>query len=112
MTLLFENLIGNAIKYRQTEAAPRIHISTRADARVVEFCVADNGIGIEPEHLETIFAPFKRLHGHEYSGTGLGLAMCQKIVERYGGRIWAESTYGDGSAFHFTIPSQKQEHPQ
>src|SRR5579862_2494659 len=112
LTLLFENLIGNAIKYRRPEAPPRIHISTRASARVVEFSVADNGIGIEPEHLETIFAPFKRLHGHEYPGTGLGLAMCQKIVERYGGRIWVESSYGEGSTFHFTVPMQKQAYAQ
>jgi len=108
LTLLFENLIGNAIKYSRPEAAPRIHISARVIERVVEFSVQDNGIGIEPEHLTTIFAPFKRLHGHEYPGTGLGLAMCQKIAERYGGKIWAESTYGEGSTFRFTIPTQKQ----
>ena len=92
VTLLFQNLIGNAVKYRRPEAAPHIHVSARAaGARVVEFSVSDNGIGIEAEHLETIFAPFKRLHGLEYPGTGLGLAMCQKIVERYGGRIRVES---------------------
>jgi light-regulated signal transduction histidine kinase (bacteriophytochrome) len=112
LTLLFQNLIGNAIKYHQPEAAPRIHVSARESARVIEFSVRDNGIGIEAEHLETIFAPFKRLHGHEVPGTGLGLAMCQKIVERYGGRIWVESSFGEGSTFRFTIPTQKQVNTQ
>src|SRR5580704_14930408 len=106
LTLLFQNLIGNAIKYRRPEAAPRIHVSAHENARMVDFSVYDNGIGIEAEHLQTIFAPFKRLHGHEYPGTGLGLAMCQKIIERYQGRIWADSTEGIGSTFHFTLPAK------
>jgi PAS domain S-box-containing protein len=108
LTLVFQNLIGNAMKYRQPDAVPRIHVSARQTARVTEFSVRDNGIGIEAEHLKAIFAPFKRLHGNEIPGTGLGLAMCQKIVERYGGRILVESSFGEGSTFRFTIPTQKQ----
>ncbi|MFZ0594700.1 MAG: ATP-binding protein, partial [Bryobacteraceae bacterium] len=66
------------------------------------FSVADNGIGIEQQYLKSVFAPFKRLHEREYAGTGIGLAICQRILERYGGVIWATSTYGEGSTFHFT----------
>ena len=103
--LLFQNLIGNAIKYRRPETAARIHISAQEDGNQWRITVQDNSMGIEAEYLETIFAPFKRLHGREVPGTGMGLAICQRIVERYGGRIWAESTYGQGSAFHFTLPA-------
>jgi two-component system, chemotaxis family, CheB/CheR fusion protein len=104
LTLLFQNLIGNAIKYCRSDESPRIHVSAAQRDGAWNFAVMDNGIGIDAEFLQMIFAPFKRLHGREYPGTGIGLAMCQKIVERYQGRIWAESTAGRGSAFHFTIP--------
>jgi signal transduction histidine kinase len=100
-----QNLIGNALKYRRSDEPARIHVSTQRSAGVWSFSVRDNGIGIEAEHLEKIFAPFKRLHGSEYPGSGIGLAICQKLVERYGGRIWAESEYGQRSTFHFTIPA-------
>lgn len=106
LTLLLQNLIGNAIKYRREDQPPRIRVSAVRGAGAWNFSVTDNGIGIEAEHLETIFAPFKRLHGREYPGTGLGLAMCSKIVERYRGRIWVESTPGQGAAFHFTLPAK------
>ena len=106
LALLFQNLIGNAIKYRRQGEAPSIRVSAARRDGAWSFSVADNGIGIDDEYLETIFSPFKRLHGREYPGTGLGLAMCQKIVERYRGRIWAESTNGQGAAFHFTFPAQ------
>ena len=106
LTLLFQNLIGNAIKYRRQDQPPRIRVTARHSDGSWNFSVSDNGIGIDSEHLETIFAPFKRLHGREYPGTGIGLAMCQKIAERYGGRIWAESTVGQGAAFHFTLPTK------
>ena len=105
VTMLFQNLIGNAIKYRRPDAPPSIRISAERSGGSWNFSVTDNGIGIEAEHLQTIFGPFKRLYGREYPGTGLGLAMCQKIVERYGGRIWVQSTFGQGSVFHFALPA-------
>ena len=102
---LFQNLIGNAIKYRSPERAPVVIIGASRDAAVWHFSVEDNGIGIEPEFTKTIFGLFKRLHrAEEYSGTGLGLAICQRIVEQYGGRIWVESKPGQGSTFKFTVP--------
>jgi signal transduction histidine kinase len=104
LTLLLQNVISNAIKYSRREIAPRIHVSASRNEGEWVFSVQDNGIGIESGDLDKIFAPFKRLHGKEYPGTGLGLAMCQKIVERYGGRIWAESVAGQGSTFRFTLP--------
>jgi signal transduction histidine kinase len=101
---LFQNLIGNAIKYRGLEP-PKIHVSAKPRHSGWTFCVEDNGIGIDPEYAQQIFGVFKRLHGHLYPGTGIGLAICQRIVERYGGRIWVESTLGQGSLFCFTLPA-------
>jgi light-regulated signal transduction histidine kinase (bacteriophytochrome) len=107
LMLLFQNLISNAIKYRRAEVPPDINIRAQNKKDGMwHFSVTDNGIGIEPQYLSTIFAPFKRLHGsNEYPGSGLGLAICKRIVERAGGRIWAEST-GQGSVFHFTLPDK------
>ncbi len=105
LILIFQNLIGNAIKYRRRDVPPQIRISAAREDNQWQFSIADNGIGIEQQHLKTIFAPFKRLHGRECAGTGIGLAICQRILERYGGMIWATSTYGEGSTFHFTTPA-------
>jgi light-regulated signal transduction histidine kinase (bacteriophytochrome) len=102
---LFQNLIGNAIKYRKPEIAPIVLVSARRRAPYWEFAVEDNGIGIAPEYVETIFVVFKRLHSPEkYPGSGLGLAICQRIVEQYGGRIWAQSEASKGAVFRFLIP--------
>ncbi len=102
---IFQNLIGNAVKYRSQEA-PEIEISAELDEHRVRFAVRDNGLGIERQYFDKIFILFQRLHTREeYSGTGIGLAICKKIVERYGGNIWVESRVGEGSTFFFTLPS-------
>ena len=102
---LFQNLIGNAIKYRSLERSPAVHLAAERHDGYWTFTVTDNGIGIEPEYKENIFELFKRLHNNdEYSGTGIGLAICRRIVDRYHGRIWVESKPGQGSTFHFTLP--------
>jgi len=104
LTQLFQNLIGNAIKYRD-QRRPEIRIAARPEGDVTVFSVEDNGIGIEPQYFERIFQMFQRLHTRKaYSGTGIGLALCRKIVERHGGRIWVESRLGQGSTFLFTMP--------
>jgi len=103
MNSLFLNLVGNALKYGG-EHKPRVHVSTESVRDLFRFSVTDNGIGIAPEDQKRIFEPFKRLHGREIPGTGIGLAICQRIVEHYGGRIWVESELGAGSAFYFTLP--------
>jgi PAS domain S-box-containing protein len=103
---IFQNLIGNAIKYRSPERRPIVHVAAeRQNGRWI-FAVSDNGIGIDPEYKENIFGLFKRLHGSdEYSGTGIGLAICRRIVDRYHGRIWVESEPGRGSTFRFSLPA-------
>ena len=107
---LFQNLIGNAIKYRSPGRTPAVHVTAERGNGHWIFAVSDNGIGIDSEYRERIFALFKRLHtSEEYSGTGIGLAICQRIVERYQGRIWVESKFGQGSTFRFTLPTEADE---
>jgi signal transduction histidine kinase len=108
LTQLFQNLIGNAIKFRGGES-PNISITAEGQRGQWLFAVSDNGIGIAPEHAEAVFAIFKRLHTREeYPGSGIGLAICKRIVEQSGGRIWVESQMGRGSTFKFTLPAVKR----
>jgi light-regulated signal transduction histidine kinase (bacteriophytochrome) len=105
--LLFQNLIGNALKFRGGEP-PQIHVGAQRQEGQWLFAVSDNGIGIEPQYFERIFQIFQRLHTRkEYPGTGIGLAVCKKIVERHGGAISVQSQPGRGSTFSFTIPDNK-----
>ena len=102
---LFQNLMENAIKF-QGEDAPRIHISCQPQNGSYLFSIRDNGIGIDPQYFERVFVVFQRLHGmDQYPGTGIGLAMCKKIVERHRGKIWIESEPGKGTTFYFTLPA-------
>lgn len=107
LTELFQNLLSNAIKYRSPERSPRIHLGCERRQSETLFCLKDNGIGFDGSHAERIFEPFQRLHNtREFSGTGVGLAICKKIVERQGGRIWAESQPKRGATFFFTVPDR------
>jgi PAS domain S-box-containing protein len=102
---VFQNLIGNAIKFRKNDEPPRVHVGVRRQGNDWIFCVRDNGIGIESQYAGRIFLIFQRLHSRkEFPGTGIGLAICKKAIERHGGRIWVESELGRGAAFYFTIP--------
>jgi light-regulated signal transduction histidine kinase (bacteriophytochrome) len=100
---LFQNLIGNSLKYRG-DRTPMVRVWSEDTPEECIVHVADNGIGFDPAYASQIFEPFKRLHGYEYAGSGIGLAICSRIVKQYGGRIWAESQPGEGSTFSFSVP--------
>ena len=105
MVRLFQNLIGNALKYRKPDVPPVIHVSAQQQDSMWMITVQDNGIGFDAQDAKQIFSPFKRLHAEQdYPGSGVGLAICRRIVERHGGRIWADSQPGQGASFHFTLP--------
>ena len=104
---LLQNLIGNAIKYRGPDPL-HVHVSAELQGEEWLFSVSDNGIGIAPQYHDRIFGIFKRLHGKEIPGTGIGLAICQRIVEWHGGKIWVESDLGSGAEFRFTLAKEPQ----
>jgi len=110
---LFQNLVGNGVKFRRDDP-PRVHLSARPSSTpgVWEFACSDNGIGIEPQYADKIFVIFQRLHGRDtYTGTGIGLAMCKKIVEHHGGRLWLDTDPRDtpGAVFRWTLPERQAE---
>ncbi|MDI6723093.1 MAG: PAS domain S-box protein [Methanobacterium sp.] len=108
ITCVFENLIGNALKFRREGKKPKIHISARKEDNEYVFSVSDNGIGLEEEYSDRIFEVFKRLHAiGEYQGAGIGLAIVKRIIDRHGGKVWVESKLGKGSTFYFTVPIKK-----
>ena len=109
LTQLFQNLVGNAMKFHGTRP-PQVHIGAEFEDGRWHFRVKDNGIGIDPQHADRVFVIFQRLHSRtEYPGTGIGLALCKRIVERHGGTIWLESELGKGTVFHFTLPRARKE---
>ena len=108
LTELVQNIVSNSLKYRGTQP-PQIHILCERSADQFVFSIQDNGPGIDPNYHESIFSPFKRLHGHNISGPGLGLAICRQIADLHHGRIWVESEAGHGSTFRFALPSQGPE---
>jgi light-regulated signal transduction histidine kinase (bacteriophytochrome) len=109
LTQVFQNLIGNAIKFRRADNPPQIQIGVQQDRGDWLFSIRDNGIGIDSKYIDRIFIIFQRLHSRtDYSGTGIGLAVCKKIVERHGGKIWVESALNCGSTFYFTIPERSR----
>lgn len=108
---LFQNLIGNSLKYRKPDTPPRVHISASRSAGEWLLTVRDNGIGFDSDEADRIFGVFKRLHGKELPGNGIGLTICKRIVERRGGRIWAAAKPGEGATFHFTIPDSQEQIP-
>ncbi|MEB3883049.1 ATP-binding protein [Lyngbya sp. CCY1209] len=109
---VFQNLIGNALKYRRDDVAPQIHVAASEAGQDWIFCLSDNGIGIPETDFDRIFKIFTRLHANQqYPGTGIGLSICQKIVESYGGKIWVESEVGVGSKFYFSIPKNPEFDP-
>jgi len=109
MAQLFQNLIGNALKFKGA-GAPHVHVRAAEMPHAWEFAVSDNGIGIDPQYFDRIFMVFQRLHSKgEYPGTGIGLAICKKVVDRHGGRIRVESQPGKGSTFFFSLPRKAGE---
>ncbi|HVG45935.1 MAG TPA: ATP-binding protein [Longimicrobium sp.] len=108
LSQVFQNLVSNALKFRRDEA-PRVRVSAARSGSEWVISVADNGMGIEPGYFERVFVVFQRLHpAAAYAGTGIGLAICKKIVERHGGRIWVDSAPGNGSTFHFSLPAAEE----